>query len=132
MSFRALLVHRCDLYDLQTSDRDGSPVTTYVKVNPFPIPCRIDLNFIRSGKDAMWLPSVARPEDRTGVMFFLPSAPLKAGIRAKITRGPKGIFQLKGAIDEAWDFDSLDHLEVGVAEVGTLTWRAPQSQNPGE
>ena len=131
MSFRSMLVHTCDLYDLTTTDSDGSPVTSYVKVNIKPIPCRIDLNFIRQGKDPLWMPSVARPEDRIGVMFFLPTTNLKAGIRAKITKGPKGIFQLKGAIDEAWDYDSLDHFEVGVAEVGTLTWRSPQSQPIG-
>lgn len=131
MSFKSMLVHRCDLYTLKTMDNDGSPVTSFFKVNTTPLRCRVDLNFVRQGKDQMWLPSVGRPQDRTGVMFFLPNAPIKAGMRAKIVRGPKGIFEFKGAIDEAWDFDSIDHIEVGVSEVSTLTFRETQSQVGG-
>ena len=128
MSFKSKLVHQCDLYNLEAVYTDGSPVTKYVKVNTKPIRCRIDLNFIRQGKDPMWMPTIARPDDRTGVMFFMPDAPVKAGMRAKIIKGPKGIFQFKSAIDEAWGYSSIEHLEVGVAEVSTLTFREPQSQ----
>ena len=132
MSYRALLVHRCDLYDLRTTDNDGSPVTTYQKVNAAPIRCRLDLNFIRQAKDPMWTATIATPEDRFGVMFFMPEEKIQAGMRVVMLKGPGGTFQLKGAIDEAWDSNSLDHLEVGVAEVSTLQWRAPVSQTPGD
>lgn len=125
MSFKALLNHKCDLYGLTTTDNDGTPITGYTKVNTNPIPCRLDLNFIRQGKDNMWLEAVARPEDRSGVMFFMPNAPIKSGLRAVMLRGPKGIFQLQGAIDEAWDFNSVSHYEAGVIEVSTLQWRGP-------
>lgn len=128
MSFKSLLSHRCNLYDLVTSDDDGSPITSYRKVNTRPIPCRLDLNFIRQGKDQMWIEAIARPEDRTGVMFFLPDAPIRSGVRAEIIKGPKGIFQIQGAIDEAWGFNSLDHYECGVIEVSTLQMRAPLTQ----
>ena len=128
MSFKSLLVHRCDLYDLVSTDDSGSPIVSYKKINDTPLRCRIDLTFIRQGKDPLWLPTVARPEDRTGVMFFLPNAPLKAGMRVKIIRGPKGFFQIKGAIDEVWGYSELSHFEVGVSEVSTLSWREPQSQ----
>lgn len=132
MSFRSLLVHRCDLYDLVTNDQYGSPVTSYQKITPKPIPCRLDLNFIRQGKDAQWVAAAARPEDRMGIMFFLPSAPIQSGMRLVMARGPKGTFQIKGAIDEAWDFDSLDHYEVGVMEVSSLIARDPFVQVPGQ
>lgn len=130
MSYRSLLVHRCDLYDIVTEDSDGSPVTVTKKITKKPIPCRVDLSFLRSGKDQLWLPSVAKPDDRTGVMFFLANAPIQVGMRAVMTHGPKGTFQLRGSIDEVWDFNSLDHLEVGVAEVATLQWRENRAQVP--
>lgn len=57
-------------------------------------------------------------------MFFLPNAPIKSGMRALITRGPKGVFHMQGDIGEIWDFDSLDHFECGVVEVSSLQWRA--------
>lgn len=128
MSLRSLLSHRCDIYDLVTTDDDGSPVTSYRKINTAPIPCRLDLGFVRHGKDQMWIEAIARPEDRTGVMFFTPEAPIRSGVRAVMLKGPKGIFQIQGAIDEAWDFDSLSHYECGVMEVSTLQMRAPLSQ----
>lgn len=125
MSFLSLLNHRCDLYELTATDSYGSPVFTYTKVNSTPVRCRLDLSFLRSGKDNLWVEASAKPTDRVGVMMFLPNAPIKSGMRAMVTHGPKGVFQLQGAIDEAWDFDSLDHFEVGVAEVSSLQWRAP-------
>ena len=131
MSFRALLTHRCDLYDLVTTDSDGSPITSYVKINSTPIMCRLDLNFLRQGKDSLWVETAARPQDRVGVLFLMPNAPVKSGLRAVMTSGPKGIFQLQGAIDEAWDFNKLDHFEVGVIEVSTLQWRGPVTQGGG-
>lgn len=131
MSFRALLSHTCDLYDLRSSDDDGSPIVSYQKINDKPIPCRLDPMLVRAGKDQTWLASVARVEDRTGVMFFLPNAPLKSGLRISMVKGPPGAFEIKGALDEIWDFDSLHHYEVGVTEVSTLQWRAPKNQTPG-
>lgn len=130
MSFRAMLVHRCDLYDIVTEDEDGSPITRTKKINTAPIPCRLDLNFLRSNKDHLWLASVSKPDDRTGVLFLLPDTKVQVGMRIVMTKGPKGTFQLRGSIDEAWDFDSLSHLEVGVAEVSTLQWREDRSQIP--
>lgn len=132
MSFLALLAHRCDVYDLSTVSDDGSPITTYRKINDKPVRCRLDLNFTRQGKDTLWMSTAATPEDRMGVMFFLPGAPIKSGVRLKMLKGPAGIFQIKGSIDEAWGFDKIDHLEAGVGEVASLQWRAPISQNPGE
>lgn len=128
MSFKSLLNHRCDLYDLRTTDNDGSPVTQYVKVNERPVHCRLDLNFVRHGKDSMWLETIARPEDRTGVMIFGPKEKIKAGMRVKMLKGPTGVFSLQGALDEAFDFDSLHHYEVGVVEVSSLQYRRSQSQ----
>lgn len=130
MSFFSNLIHRCDLYESRITDNDGSPVARYVKVNDLPIRCRIDLNFVRQGKDSLWNATAARPDDRTGVMFFLPNQTLRDGMRAEIVRGPSGIFQFKGAIDEAWDHRRLHHFEVGVVEVSTLQSRGEHISTP--
>lgn len=132
MSLKSLMSHRCDLYDLVSTDNDGSPVTRYQKVNPKPVRCRIDLTFTRPGKDSLWMGTAARVEDRMGVMFFMLDTPIKAGMRIVMTRGPEGIFQLKGSIDPVAGFVKGSHLEVGVMEVSTLQWREPVSQTPGE
>lgn len=132
MSFLGLLNHRCDLYDLVTVDHDGSPITSYQKINTRPIKCRLDLSFVRQGKDQQWLGTVARPSDRTGTMFLDPKAPIKSGIRCVMIKGPTGIFQIQGAIDEAWDYNSRHHYEVGVVEVSTLQMRYPVIQVPGD
>lgn len=132
MSFQALLSHRCDIYDLVSNDNDGSPITSYQKINDRPVPCRLDLQFSRQGKDSLWMGTAARTEDRMGVMFFNLNAPIKVGVRVVMLKGPEGSFQLKGSIDEAMGFKKPSHLEVGVMEVSTLQWRAPLAQVPGE
>lgn len=128
MSFKSLLSHRCDLYDLRTTDNDGSPITQYVKVNTKPVRCRLDLAHVRHGKDSMWMETIARPEDRTGVMFFLPTENIKSGMRVKMLKGPRGVFSLQGALDEVFDFSDHHHYEVGVVEVSSLQYRRAQSQ----
>lgn len=131
MSFYALLNHRCDFYDQKTVDDDGSPVTKYVKVNSRPVRCRLDLTLVRAGKDSLWMSSAARPTDRTAVLMLPPNVDLKSGMRISMTRGPKGVFQIQGAIDEVWDYDSLHHLEVGVQEVASLQFRGSLTKEIG-
>ena len=124
MSFNSLLIHRCWLYDLTATDSSGSQVYRYQRITESPIPCRLDFNFIRQGKDPMWIAASARPDDRTGVMFFGPKVKLKSGMRVSFVdgKGPKGFFELKGAIDEVWGM-KLHHYEVGAMEVSTLQAR---------
>lgn len=132
MSYKTLLSHRCDLYDIVSTDNDGSPLASYQKINDRPIRCRVDLSFSRPGKDSLWMGTAARVEDRMGVMFFMLDAPLKAGMRAVMTKGPvEGVFQLKGSIDVVAGFNTGSHIEVGVMEVSTLQFRAPHSQATG-
>ena len=130
MSFKGLLNHRCDIYDLVTSDDSGSPITSYMKINDKPVRCRLDLTFTRPGKDSNWMVAADRPDDRLGVMFLGKDAPIKVGVRIVMLRGPQGAFQIKSGIDEIWDYDSFSHYEVGVAEISSLQWRAPKTRNP--
>lgn len=118
MSYRSLLKHRCTIYRLEASQTDGmsaqawSPVATNV-------PCFIDLQYIRMGKDPMWTPEAGRPSERTGVMFLLPPVPVHSGDRFIITRGPAGSFSIEGADDIVWTPGYFHHREVGVKEIGS-------------
>lgn len=122
----------CDFYTLKRIDDDGSPITSYVKVNDKPIPCNLDLSLNRGAKDSLWVATVARPTDRTGVLFVSGSAkfPPKVGYRVKMVNGPAGVFHIQGTVDEAWGA-TLSHYEAGVVEVSSLQYRGDMTDNGG-
>lgn len=93
-------------------DEDGEPVMIDLVV-----PCFLDLNFIRKGKDPVWTPEAGRASDRSGVGFFRGDAPLTAASRIQMVKGPEGTFSVEMAVDEAWTPNRKHHLEVGVTEV---------------
>lgn len=117
MSYTLMLRHRCNVLELGETVTDGMPTFgwTIVAEN---VRCFLDLNFIRQGKDPIWTPEAGRAEDRSGVLFIAPKAPIKTGNRVAMLRGPSGVFEIQGAIDEAWTPTKLHHLEVGVKEIG--------------
>lgn len=124
MSFNSMLAHRCTLYDSVESSSAGSSTYSWVAVAT-DVPCFIDLNFLRKGKDMMWVEAAGRPQDRTGVIFFKGSENrVKSGQRIDITKGPNGMFSIEGALDEAWTPRKRHHLEFGVIEVATVIKRA--------
>ncbi len=116
MSYRSLLTHRCTVKRLEETFVDGMPQHQWV-VKGTAIPCRVDLQFIRQGKDPLWTPEAGRASDRTGVLFIMPSSQVKSGDRIFVSRGPAGTFQIEGAVDEAWDKDTRHHIELGIKEV---------------
>ena len=150
MSFSSMLAHRCVLVDSRETSVDGSSVYSWQIVQSggvnLILPCFLDLNFLRKGKDLMWVEAAGRPSDRTGVIFFKGSAPVKSGMRILIdppdptavppivgitgTRGPRGAFSIEGALDEAWTPRKKHHLEFGVIEVATVISRAALVGDP--
>lgn len=116
MSIRALLRHRADVYRLTESQVDGMPTATW-RLVAAAVPCFVDLNFIRRGKDPTWTPESGRATDRSGVAFTMDTADVRSGDRLKISKGPAGTFQVEGAVDEAWKPERLHHMEFGVVEV---------------
>lgn len=116
MSFNALLKHRCSVDELVEGEIDGIATASWVTIASN-VKCFLDLGFIRRGKDPMWTPEAGRPSDRSGVLFATASAPLKPGQRVSMTRGPRGTFEIQGAVDEAWRPLDLHHLELSVIEV---------------
>lgn len=131
MSFRALLKHRCNVLRLTQTSVDGSPQHVWNGLtddagNPLVLRCFLDLDYLRKGKDEYWVAEAGRPQDRTGVWFGLPDAPIKSGDRIAMIKGPTGTFEIQGAIDEAWQPAQRHHLEIGVIEVAASRARAAE------
>jgi len=81
------------------------------------VKCRLDLNFLRPGKDVPAPIEAGAAPDRIGVMFCRATVPLRAGDRIVATAGPvKGIFDIKSIPDVALDFASGHHIEVQIVE----------------
>lgn len=124
---RHLYASRCEVLRLSGVLVDGSPDMDWSKVStvvdpdlgiPGELMCRLDLSFLRPGKDAP-MPLVAgRAPDRIGVCFFDTSADVKAGDRLHCLSGPvSGTFEIRSIPDSADDFASSHHMEVQVVEV---------------
>jgi len=116
MSYKSLLVHRCDVLRLDPTNEDGAARYSYVKVAS-DVRCRLDLSFLRPGRDQGWTPEAGRATDRSGVAFFLTGTNILPGDRIKMRKGPTGLFLLEGTLDEVQDGTKFHHLEVGVTEV---------------
>lgn len=118
MSYRSLLKHRCSLLELhevlvgQLAGASWDPVMEGLR-------CFLDLRPL-SSRDALWTMESGRPSEAQGVLFLdaLANGVVRSGMRVKITRGPAGIYQITGAIEEAWTPRRLHHMECGVEEVG--------------
>ena len=86
--------------------------------------CRLDLNFLREGKDIPAAPEAGKATDRIGVLFSYPYAPLKAGDRLVTIPNAygktpvSGTFEIRSIPDEAIDFSDRHHIEVQIIEVG--------------
>ncbi|WNN95005.1 hypothetical protein SEA_MAGRITTE_28 [Microbacterium phage Magritte] len=85
---------------------------------------RLDLMFIRPGKDIPLAPEAGKAPDRMGILFTFPYAPIRAGDRivaipnANGKMPVKGTFEIRPKPDEAQGYDDTHHLEIQVIEVG--------------
>lgn len=119
MSYAGLLPHRGMLQEPETRQVDGVATYDWVTVATN-VPCRVDLTFIRRGKDPQWTPEAGRVEKRTGVGFFKSDAPIKPGQRLIVndSYGISGTFRLDGNVEEVIGRrGKIHHKEVGVEEV---------------
>jgi hypothetical protein len=104
-----------------------NPVSTVVDPildRPGLLKCRLDLTFIRPGKDQPAALVAGRAPDRVGVCYFSLAtddngAPLVlAGDRLKCVEGPiYGVFELRVVPDVAQDMLGAHHVETQVVEV---------------
>lgn len=98
---------------------DGLTYTTWTDATPplSSFKCRLDLNFLRPGKDAPPAYEAGVAPDRIGVMFCSSRIPLKAGDRIVTLRGPvEGIFDILAIPDVAVSYSTGHHIEVQIVE----------------
>lgn len=87
------------------------------------LPARLDLGFIRPGKDILPAPEAGKAPDRIGVLLTFPYAPIRAGDRLVAVENDEGkipvegTFELRVKPDEAMGFKDRHHLEMQVIEV---------------
>lgn len=103
---------------------DGRPVTSWAPVEGGEaLRCRLDLNFLRPGKDVLPAPVAGRAPDRVGLMFYRLGAPLKAGDRVvAIPNGDgsmpvQGTFEIRVTPDPVVGYSALHHVEAQIIEV---------------
>jgi hypothetical protein len=91
--------------------------------------CRLDLNFIRPGKDQPSPIVAGRAPDRVGLLFCDYTPNLLAGDRIKLVGGPiAGTFEIKSTPDGAIDFSKVHHFEVQVTEVSPSASKFPGTE----
>jgi hypothetical protein len=106
----------------------GTPTYTWVRSVaildpalgvPGELMCRLDLNFIRPGKDQPQPIVAGRAPDRMGLMLFDATAGIKAGQRIRVIDGPAAgaTFEIRAVPDPAQGFSDTHHMEVQVIEV---------------
>src|SRR5437870_771254 len=81
------------------------------------IKCRLDLNFLRPGKDQPAPYEAGKAPDRIGIMFCLP-LPIRAGDRLVADSGPvMGTFEIRSTPDMAITARPAGHhLEIQIIE----------------
>jgi hypothetical protein len=124
-----------EILESTTTVVDGARVQAWLKSSavfdpmcaPGEMKCRLDLIFLRPGKDAPAPIVAGRTPDRTGVMYcnFTPS--LKGGQIVRVISGPfaGASFMLKMRPDEAQAFSGTHHIEVQVNEVAQAAFNFP-------
>jgi hypothetical protein len=102
----------------QTVVQDGMASVQWVDVPGIaPFRCRLDLTFLRPGKDIPVAQEAGVMQDRIGVLFCSASVPLKAGYRIVTISGPvTGTFDIRAIPDVAVDYSSGHHVEVQIIE----------------
>ena len=106
------------------------------------IDCRLDLNFVRPGKDAPPAVQAGQAPERFGIMFCGPEylGHLRSGMRLVTipnARGKEpisGVFDIRAIPDAAMDFSDAHHIEVQVFEVvqRKLTFEWPDASGSYE
>jgi hypothetical protein len=112
--------------EMRLTQENGVADTSWVEVDDPALknlPCRLDLNFVRPGKDILPAPVAGKAPDRIGVMFTYAHAPLKAGHRITAIPHPdtgalpvQGTFEIRVVPDVAIGFSAAHHIEVQIIE----------------
>jgi len=86
------------------------------------VPCRLDLNFLRPGKDIAPAPVAGKAPDRIGLLICDEDVPVKAGDRIVSIPGDDGevavpgTFEIRVIPDRVVGYASAHHLEIQILE----------------
>jgi hypothetical protein len=132
---RHLFNSTVEILESVTDVVDGARVQTWqkstAKFDPMcargEMKCRLDLIFLRPGKDAPSPIVAGRTPDRTGIMYCSYTPNLRGGQTVKVIKGPHvgASFLIKMRPDEAQDFSGTHHIEVQVFEVAQAAFNYP-------
>lgn len=102
----------------QTIVQDGMASVQWVDVPGIdPFRCRLDLTFLRPGKDIPIAQEAGVVQDRIGVLFCSNLIPLQAGYRIVTLEGPiTGTFDIRAIPDVAVAYAAGHHTEVQIIE----------------
>jgi hypothetical protein len=96
------------------------------------VPCRLDLTFLRPGKDAPMPTEAGKAPDHVGVMFCASTVAIKAGDRVQAIPNSKGVipvpgvFEIRQIPDQAVAYSAQHHIEVQIVETSQqLTGQFP-------
>lgn len=100
--------------------------------------CRLDIGFLRPGRDAPAPLVAGRAPDRIGVCYFDPVTDasgvpfVQAGDRLSCVEGPiAGTFEIRMVPDTALDFAGAHHCEVQIIEVSKQAQAGSFTPFPG-
>lgn len=132
---RHLFASTAEILEATTTIVEGARVQSWQKSSAIFDPtlpagemkCRLDLIFLRPGKDAPAPIVAGRSPDRTGVLFCSNTPSLQGGQIIKIISGPYtgAMFLLKMRPDEAQAYSGSHHIEVQVHEVNQAGFAYP-------
>jgi hypothetical protein len=142
-SLRHLYNCRVGLLRLSGTMAAGTPVLAWSRVTGILDPalgidgelmCRLDLGFVRPGRDQPMAVVAGRAPDRIGVMFYDTAVTaVKAGDRVVVLAGPvTGNFEIRAVPDPANDMSTAHHMEVQVIEVALSQDTVFPSGTPGQ
>lgn len=125
MTLTHLLNSRVAVERLQLSTSNGRAQMMWI---PQPAPlnyvrCRLDLNFLRPGKDVPMAVEAGKAPDRIGVMFCEIADGIKAGDRIRAVPNDIGLIPVPGTFeirvipDVAQAYSAGHHVEVQIVEV---------------
>lgn len=124
---RHLFHTRAEVLRLSQARVNGVPQMTWQKVPAIvdkwlgvsgEMKCRIDLSYVRPGKDQPMPVVAGRAPDRVGLMFLSATKYILAGDRIHCVAGPiRGTFEIRAMPDVAADFFVAHHMEVQIVEV---------------
>lgn len=114
-----LFSSRVQVLRLSVTATDGVPTYAWGSVGGLTsVACRLDLTFMRPGKDLPMPVEAGKKPDRIGVMFFDKSKDIRVGDRVLCVSGPiEGTFEVRGSVDVAQSMAAGHHKEAAVTEV---------------